>query len=379
MKKPITDEQIAEYIKDGIGVNKLRDQGYSVGMYRYNRVKAEMARKGWSPEHGLTREAAPGFVLKGHSDFVDEETGQVVRRWLKYDSDKQAQHEMMLAAIKGMSDEIPRALPVAMPLGTDSSLCNLYTLTDTHVGMLAWHREGGADWDLKIAEATLVGAFAAMMHGAPKAGTAVINQLGDMLHFDSLEAVTPTSHNLLDADGRYSKVVEAAIRILRKLIDMALSQHEKVHLVIAEGNHDLASSVWLRKMFAALYEHEPRLTVNDSELPYYVYQHGKTMLAFHHGHKKPNHSLPLLFASQYSAMWGATTKRYAHTGHRHHTEEKEHSGMTVVQHPTLSARDAHASRGGYIAERQAVCITYHSEHGKVASNHVSPEMLEGAA
>lgn len=89
--------------------------------------------------------------------------------------------------------------------------------------------------------------------------------------------------------------------------------------------------------------------------------------------------VPLLFASQYSKEWGATTKRYAHTGHRHHVEEKEHSGMTVVQHATIAARDAYAARGGWIAERKIKAITYHAEYGETGTITVTPEMLKEAA
>jgi hypothetical protein len=99
------------------------------------------------------------------------------------------------------------------------------------------------------------------------------------------------------------------------------------------------------------------------------------MLAFHHGHLKKNNSLPLLFASQFPQLWGDTTKRVCHTGHRHHVEEKEHSGMTVVQHPTLAARDAYAARGGWLAERQVSAITYHEKYGQVSKITVIPEML----
>jgi hypothetical protein len=184
--------------------------------------------------------------------------------------------------------------------------------------------------------------------------------------------------HVLDAAGRYSQMVQAAIRVLRRVVDLALMCHEEVHVLFVEGNHDLAGSMWLRLMFGALYENEPRLTVNDSEVPYYVLRHGCTMLAFHHGHMSKNASLPLLFAAQFPAIWGATTKRYAHCGHRHHVEEKEHAGMTVVQHPTLAARDAYAARGGWIAERAATCITYHEAYGQVARTIVTPEMLRAA-
>lgn len=171
-------------------------------------------------------------------------------------------------------------------------------------------------------------------------------------------------------------MIAVAVRILRTVIDFALARHAKVVVLMAEGNHDEASSVWLRHLFKLLYEREPRIEVIDSELPYYVHQHGTTMLAFHHGHLKKNDALPILFAAQFPQIWGATTKRYCHTGHRHHVEEKEHSGMTVIQHPTLAARDAYAARGGWIAERAITAITYHRDFGQVARNTVTPEMLE---
>lgn len=81
------------------------------------------------------------------------------------------------------------------------------------------------------------------------------------------------------------------------------------------------------------------------------------------------------FAAQYAKEWGTTTKRYCHTGHRHHVEEKEHSGMTVVQHATIAARDAYAARGGWFAERKIKAITYHKEYGETSSVTVTPEML----
>ena len=241
--------------------------------------------------------------------------------------------------------------------------------------MLAWHKEGGADWDLKIAERTLTGCFEQMVKASPPASTGIVCQLGDWLHFDGMTAVTPTNHHVLDADGRFSKIVQVSVRILRRLVDFALAHHEKVVVLMSEGNHDLVSSIWLRTLFKALYENEPRVHVIDSELPYYVYTHGKVMLAFHHGHLSKNDSLPLLFAAQFPTQWGLTTKRYCHTGHRHHVEEKEHNGMTVIQHPTLAARDAYAARGGWLAERQVSAITYHQDHGQVAKNTVVPEML----
>jgi hypothetical protein len=337
-------------------------------------LRKKAALQGYSPDHDMTRTVPDGFKVKGVSSlYVD---GKLSSQWVKSSADEDRRQEMARAAYEAMAQDLPRLAPCAGPNRTVDQLATLYTLTDSHVGMLAWHREAGADWDLEIAERVLTGCFRQMVDGSPPARVGFVNQLGDFLHSDGLVPVTPTSGHVLDQDGRYTKLVETAVRILRRVIGMALEKHEKVVVLMAEGNHDMASSVWLRVMFKALFENEPRVEVIDSPLPYYVYQHGKTMLAFHHGHLKKNDQLPILFASQFPKVWGETTKRYAHTGHRHHTEEREHSGITVIQHPTLAARDAYAARGGWIAERQVSAITYHAEYGQVARVTVTPEMIE---
>jgi hypothetical protein len=338
------------------------------------RLRIRAARNSIS-QHDYTKAVPEGYAIKGVSQYIDKD-GKVAGQWVKTNQDAQAQAEAMKAAVEAMCEEIPKLGAVVPPMGTYGNLCNVYTLTDSHVGMLAWHKEGGADWDLNIAEKTLVGCFAQMVNSSPAAGTCVIAQLGDFLHYDSsLAPVTPQHGHILDADGRMPKMVKFAIRILRTVIDMSLAKHEKVVVLLAEGNHDMTSSVWLRAMFQALYENEPRVEVIDSELPYYTYQHGNTMLAWHHGHLSKNEGLPLLFAAQFPKVWGNTEKRYCHTGHRHHHHEKEMSGMTIIQHPTLAARDAYAARGGWIAERQVTAITYSDKYGQVAKNTVTPEMI----
>jgi len=327
-----------------------------------------------SPE----RDGGGAYVVKGVSTYFDGE-GNQRGQWVKTSLDQQRRDDAIKAAYAAMAEDLPRLPPVAAPAACNAKLCNVYTFTDYHMGMLAWHKEGGADWDIGIASRILAGAFDAMIAGAPAADTCVIAQLGDFLHYDGLVAATPTSGHPLDADGRFSKMVSATIKALRGLVDRALLKHRRVIVLMAEGNHDLASSVWLRHMFKALYEHEPRVEVIDSELPYYAFEFGSVMLGWHHTHLAKMASLPSIFAAQFREMWGKCTKVYIHTGHLHHRQLKEDGGATVEQHPTLAAKDAYSARNGYFAERAAIGITYHADYGEVARNTVRPEMLEGLA
>jgi hypothetical protein len=369
----------AKYIEATNRLGSMRKAAAELGLTKnsvqdaINRVKAEAARRGYAPGH-FADGVAPGYMMGKVT--VQRGPNGVERVWERQHPEAQAVHEAIEAIIEAAREKLPRVKPTAGPRPADSKLCNLFTLTDAHIGALAWHREGGADWDLGIAERTILGAFQHMISTAPRARRAVVAFLGDVMHQDSNKALTPAHGHLLDADSRPRKIINSVVRIMRTIIAMALATHDEVHVVCGEGNHDeYTSGNVLPEVFAILYENEPRVTVNDAVLPYYVVQHGRVMLGFHHGHKRAPAQLPLFFATAHPAMWGATTKRYAHCGHRHHVEEKEHSGMKVVQHSTLAARDAHASRGGWFSERQAIAITYHEEYGEVGRITVTPEML----
>lgn len=333
----------------------------------------EAARKGIAPGH-FESGTAPGYLM-GKVTVQRGPDGNVERTWERQSPDRDAIRQALADALEGIKSEIPRAAPITPPHAVNDDLCNLFTFTDFHLGMLAWHREGGEDWDLDIAERTLMGAMKAMVEQSPRARAAVVNVQGDFLHVDGKIPVTPAHGHVLDADSRFPKIRKAAIRLIRGLVDIALQTHAEVHLIIAEGNHDEESSGWLTDCMAVHYEIEPRVTVNDSDLPFYVFEWGETMLGVHHGHKVKNEQLPLLFAAQFPEVWGRTRRREIHCGHRHHRDEKEYNGVTVVQHPTLAARDAYAARGGWIADRAAQAITYSRRFGQVGRVMVTPEMV----
>jgi hypothetical protein len=343
----------------------------------YLAVKKKAAKKGYAPEHDWTRTVPDGYVAKGVSSYYKATETQPAQ-WVKASLSHQALVDAMREAVDGFKDEILPASVIVAPEGSEEHLCNLYTFTDYHLGMLAWNQEGGSDWNISLAEKTIIAALAQMIEQSPKAHTAVVNIQGDFLHTDGKTPVTPASKHVLDADSRFPKIRRAAIRIIRSLVGMSLQRHQEVHLIIAEGNHDEESAGWLADLFAVHYEEEPRVIVNDSVLPFYVLEWGNTMLGIHHGHKVKNESLPLLFAAQFPQQWGRTTRREIHCGHRHHRDEKEYNGVTVVQHPTLAARDAYAARGGWIADRAAWAITYHKKYGAVGRVMITTEMLEVA-
>lgn len=338
-------------------------------------LRRRAALSGYAPEAGMTKVVPAPFIVRGASTLYDED-GKPRLQWVKSRLDDRQVEAAIRETIDLLCEGVPRVQATPAPENVAHKLLNQLTLTDCHVGMRAWHRETGEDWDLTIAEELLVRAARHLLYACPKAETAIVAELGDFLHYDGMSPVTPQHGNVLDADGRYPKVVAVAVRALRRIVSIALERHKFVVFLVAEGNHDMASSVWLQHLFGLLFENEPRVKVIQSPCPYYAHQHGKVMLGFHHGHLSKNAALPLLMATMFPSMWGETRWRYCHTGHYHHIDEKEHNGMLVIQHPTIAAKDAYATRGGWLPNRTLTTITYHADYGQVARNTLVPEMLE---
>src|SRR5690606_29950790 len=121
-------------------------------------------------------------------------------QWVKSTLDDERREAMIREACAAAVGELPKLSP-RKPKGTwRTDLLSCYPIGDPHIGALAWGEEtGSGDWDLAIAERVHCGAMAALVEAMPASEQGLIVNLGDMLHYDSLFAITPRSGNLLDA------------------------------------------------------------------------------------------------------------------------------------------------------------------------------------
>jgi len=338
------------------------------------RIKINAIKRGYSPDHDMTHVVPEGYKVKGVSTYYNED-GKPTGQWVKSATDEERRAEALLEAVENAATALPKFKPAKPPKQIDENLASLLTITDFHLGMKAWKDSDGEDWDLKIARNVFLNSINDMLNASPKSGTGILNQLGDFLHWDGLVQVTPTAGHHLTGDDRYSKLVELSISVMTEAVHLMLKRFGKVVVVQAEGNHDLASSVWMRKFIKHRFEDEPRVEVIDNEFPYYAYQHGDIMLGFHHGHKMKMAQLQKLFASEprFRKMWGDSNHAYIHCGHLHHERLLDDAGATVEQHPTLAARDNYSSSNGYVSQRGAKVITYDKSEGEVHRVTVRPK------
>lgn len=327
--------------------------------------------------HGAPFEAPAGHAVKGVSALVDGE-GRTIQQWVKTARDAEAVQAAMAATVEALKAEIPRAVATKGPQHANADLLNQFTVTDAHMGMLAWGEEtGGADYDLGIAERLLVDWFSAAIAMSPDAETAIFAQLGDLMHHDGLESVTPAHRHVLDADSRLQKIIRVVIRVVRQIIGMLAEKHKRVHVIMASANHDPASSAWMRELLHAMYEDEPRITVDNSASEYYAYQHGKTALFYHHGHRRKVAAVDAVFVGMFRELYGAAEHAYSHVGHLHSDAVVESNLMRNERHRTLAPPDAYAASGGWLSRRDAKVISYSKEWGEVSRITLSPRMVAG--
>ena len=316
------------------------------------------------------------FTVIGKSTLKDK-NGNVIIEWTKTNKTKEDLLKSFKTVVETLKEDIkPTESIKPSTLHKNENLINQYILTDYHLGMMSWHEETGDDWDLKIAEDTLVKFFEVAIKTSPNAKECIFAQIGDFLHWDGLDAITPTSKHVLDADTRFTKLVRVAIRVIRKVITMLLQKYDKVNVIMAEGNHDPASSVWLREMLSAFYDNEPRLFIDTNPDPYYCATFGDVCLFYHHSHKRRIRNLDSVFVGKFKKEFGDSKFVYGHTGHLHHELKIESNLMTLEQHRTLASKDAYASRGGYLSGRDSKVITYHRNYGEVGRNTINIEMLK---
>lgn len=378
--KQITDDQVLQALNEAAG--NVTEAAKRLGIGRRT-LQRRLALRRADPDSGFAGKVWPvmpeGQRLRGVSSFqkvVDPDTGEVVSQWVKTERDRADDEAMQRELLEAFLEKIPRAPKLAASRKVkNEDLANLHILTDYHLGMLAWGEECGEPWDLKIAEDLLVKMFAYGLANSPAATQGLLAQLGDFTHYDSFESITPTSKHLLDSDSRPQKMVRVALRVLRRVIDMMLKKYDTVYVLMAEGNHDIMSSAWLREAFALFYENEPRVTVEVRPDPYYAFLWGQTLLFFHHGHLRKPRDVDRVFTGKFKEEYGASDKVYAHMGHLHHKDEKETALMEVIQHPTIAAMDAYASRYGFLSMRRASVLTYHKTHGEVQKLTFPPELV----
>lgn len=338
-------------------------------------LKRAAAKRGYSPDHDMTRPAPAGFAVKGTSTYYDDE-GRVRGQWVKTNRDHSQTEELLREFVSELAKDI-KPLPPSPPIhgNSDSDLLAVYPMGDPHFGMYAWAQDAGANFDIDIAEKMTTAAIDRLVASAPEAQTGLLLNLGDMFHADNQKNITTSGHQL-DVDGRWKKTLQVGLRAMVYCVRRMLEKHERVIFRINGGNHDGHSSYALALMMDCYFHLEPRVEVDLSPAVCWYHQFGSVLIGSTHGDTIKGSDLVAVMAADKAAAWGETTHRYWYVGHVHHQDVKEHRGGTVEYFRTLAARDAWHQGQGYRAGRDMRLIVLHREHGEIERHRCDVAMVQ---
>jgi hypothetical protein len=248
-------------------------------------------------------------------------------------------------------------------------------LYDAHFGLLAWGKETGEDYDLKIAEQRYLAAVDELLaRGKGCAPELIIFPIGnDFFHVNNPDNVTPTAHHLLDVDGRLPKVIEAGQMALIRAID-ACTTIAPVQVLWIPGNHDPQTSYYLCRILAAWFRNHKGVSVDVSPSPRKYVRYGCTLLGFTHGNEERHSDLPTLMAGERKQDWSEARHYEWHVGHYHRKRETRYSAgdtfgaVSVKTIPSICGTDAWHFKKGYVnGERVADAFVYSKTQGLVAT------------
>lgn len=234
------------------------------------------AKRGYAPGGDMSKPTPAGFSVKGVSTLYNAK-GEVAQQWVKTKRDDEERLQALLSAVGALSsDWQSKAEPIELlpsAVERDNDLLNVFPMGDPHLGMMSWAPETGHNFDLKIAEHNLFEAVSRLVNLAPPARRALVVNLGDFFHADS-KANTTTAGTPVDVDGRWAKIINVGIRVMRRIIDRCLETHDEVHVICEIGNHDSHMSIVLGVCLAQFYEREPRVTIDTSPAKFHWYRFG---------------------------------------------------------------------------------------------------------
>jgi len=303
--RKFTDQQLKDLISDNPHASNYK-LGEMLGVNEscIRQRKNYLIKHGWSPAHDMTKEIPDGYKVKGVSSYYVN--GKLSAQWVKTSEDKQRQYELMQEAIQALTMDLPKVVPTTLynEHMINDNLMAVYPLGDPHIGMMSWSKETGEDWDLKIAEQVFLSIFDRAIKSAPRCKKGLILNLGDFFHRNNAVGTTDRSGHHLDCDGRYAKMVQIGVLIMRRMITSALEHHEEVEVWNIPGNHDDVSSMFFSIALAHIYENEPRVIINDNPGLFQYCRFGKNLIGSHHGHTCKMDKLPAVMACDMAKDWG---------------------------------------------------------------------------
>ena len=368
-------------VKAVIACGSMRAAGRKLGLSKnavtntIKALKARAAKHGVAPDEGLNHRTPHGFNVARTTTLYDAD-GNIKLEWVQNRAEKE-HIEAIKEAAQVLSESFKgKSLKIKPPKFTNKNTLSVYPMGDPHIGAYAWSEETGTDVDCDLAALLYRDAAKFLMADATAEQALIIN-VGDFFHADNSQNMTTRSHNMLDVDTRYARVLRLGIAIMKNMIEEALEHHKTVKVINAIGNHDDHSAIFLKEVLAAFYSNNKRVTIDTSPAKFHYHQFGKVLLGVTHGDTVKPDRLGSIMTRDCLKIISQSRFRVWHTGHIHKDIVNDFNDCTTESHRTLFAGDAWAMNAGYRSWRSMKRIDYDKECGEFSRKtfSVQPESL----
>lgn len=340
-------------------------------------VRERAALAGYSPEHDWTRPVPAPHIAAGVSTYYNKD-GKPSGQWVKSKLSSAEFEKHLQSAADLFYEGLPKIkTPSVGKSKFETDIIPWFQIGDAHLGMLAHAAETGKNFDLKIAVTEMMTAFTILFDECRPHERCVINDLGDFTHYENFGGTTEASGHALDLDGRFPKMIDYYIPLMRGIIDAALAKFKYVDILINQGNHSRTNDIWMARLLHHVYADSDRVNVLNNSNVYTPYRMGDTFVMVHHSDKCKPANLAKVMATDYAEDWGASTFRYIDMGHVHHGfTSKEHPGVLIESWNNLAPRDKWAHDGGYRSRQSITRLDRSRKYGNVGRRTLPVEEIQ---
>jgi len=320
--------------------------------------EAFLSEMGVAPEYRVERMLINKWGAPGRES-------KQIKVWLRTDADEFALAEKLRASLERNPAVLRR--PDLEP----GELFAVLSLPDLHVGMLAWYRETGENYDTEIALGRMNAAAANLLSrlSGLRVGEIVFPIGNDIFHADTHENTT-TAGTRVDVDSRWQRAFQMMAEALIKGPISWAAEIAPVHVVVVPGNHDYQRAFYLGEVMRWYYEGRglPVEVDNSPRLRKY-YRRGKVLLGFTHGAWVKANQLPLIMATEAPQDWAEAVWREWLLGHYHRKREmawnstEEVGGVRLRVLPSLATPDAWHYQQGFVGGIREGTLSLYSDDG----------------
>lgn len=234
---------------------------------------------------------------------------------------------------------------------------------DSHLGLLSWRNETGADYDLHIAAERFIQVFLDIVRRCEGRKFKLINfaTLGDILHIDNYKNETAKGTRQ-DVDGRLSKIFDMGVDTIIQCINILLELGCPINYTYTCGNHDTFSGYALAKCVEQAFSKNPNVTFDISPMPQKAKQYGNMLVGYCHGDMSTK-NLGEWLQKKYRKQFGECRFAEVHCGHLHSEAVKENCGVLIKHLPSICESSYWECSEGYSSDRGLMAFVYNENSG----------------